>query len=432
MNRRLRRLAAIALSTQSLLAFALPASAAPVPAALTEQGRLFDGTGSPLNASVSVTFSIYADAAGGAPLWTETQMLTPDDGYFSAQIGADPSNPFPAGLWDGSARYVGVTIGNDAEMTPRQATGSVPYALLANDVNGDIHPKTISISGYGQVIDSAGNWTGEPSGLQGPAGPPGATGAPGPAGATGATGANGNDGAAGPHRARAGERIAAIAEARREHQHVGGLARGHGDEAVHLQQGEEGLVGKQQAAPGIGQQHRFARAAHGLADLRQLALGNQQAHRVDLHDDVDQRHAHGARQRQLGAGPGQRARARDPQPRGVGGGLLPRRRRRSARRGGGRGRRRADGRAGPDLVPGGHHPPRRPADHRPGRAGRQRQPPRRELARPALRSRLDRRALPRLPRPRSVAGPAAARAAPVLRRAVRRLRRHRRRHRSRR
>jgi hypothetical protein len=178
------------------LVVSAPAHAA-VPASLTQQGRLFDPAGAPLNGTVTVRFSVYASASGGAALWTETQALALDEGYFSAQLGA--TTPFPASLWDGATRWVGTQVGTDAEMTPRQATTSVPYALVAGDAVGDLHPTTITVNGV-LVVDATGNWVGPSTGLVGPQGPQGVAGAQGPQGtpgATGVAGATGPQGAAG-------------------------------------------------------------------------------------------------------------------------------------------------------------------------------------------------------------------------------------------
>jgi hypothetical protein len=79
--------------------------------------------------------------------------------------------------------------------------GSVPYALVAENVTGDIRPRSVTISGFGEVIDPNGRWVGDPSGLQGPEGPVGPTGPQGiagPQGLTGAVGPTGPQGVAGP------------------------------------------------------------------------------------------------------------------------------------------------------------------------------------------------------------------------------------------
>ncbi len=208
MSSRSRRLFAATLVVQATLT--VPAIAlASVPQSLTEQGRLFDASGSPTQGVVNITFRLYDAPVGGAELWSSgPQAVSLDDGYFSAQI--EP----PAALWDGNARYVGITVNADPEMSPRQAAASVPYALVAGDAVGDIHPTSVSVGGQ-LIIDATGAWVGPSSGLQGPqgpagpqgpvgpgaqgpAGPPGAQGVPGPAGATGDVGPQGPAGPAGP------------------------------------------------------------------------------------------------------------------------------------------------------------------------------------------------------------------------------------------
>src|SRR5580700_4448955 len=156
---------------------------ATVPQGLTEQGRLFDATGNPLNATVSLTFAVYSVASGGTAVWTETQgSVTLDQGYFSAELGS--VSPIPQSIWTGATLYVGVAVNSDPEMTPRQPAYSVPYALVSNDAVGDIHPTTVSVNGQ-LVINASGSWVGPSSGLVGPTGPAGANGAPGAAGAAG-------------------------------------------------------------------------------------------------------------------------------------------------------------------------------------------------------------------------------------------------------
>ncbi|MEO7330538.1 MAG: collagen-like protein, partial [Minicystis sp.] len=194
MNLRLPTLLALS-ALVPLLAISAPAAAA-VPSTLTEQGRLFDEVGAPLNTTVTITFSIYAGALGGPALWTETQIIALDEGYFSAELGS--ATPLPATIWDGTVRYVGIKVGADPEMSPRQSTASVPYARLAEDVSGDIHPHSVSVNGA-TVIDANGSWVGPTTGLIGPAG---AQGPQGPAGPTGAQGEMGSQGPMGPQGAQ--------------------------------------------------------------------------------------------------------------------------------------------------------------------------------------------------------------------------------------
>ena len=111
------------------------AQAAPaqtVPLTFTQQGRLLDDAGEPIDGGALVfKFALYASATGGTELWSEEQSITPDQGYFSARIGE--TTAFPSTLFDGSkgTLFLGVTVGSDSEMTPRQQLTSTPFSLLS-------------------------------------------------------------------------------------------------------------------------------------------------------------------------------------------------------------------------------------------------------------------------------------------------------------
>jgi hypothetical protein len=190
----MRHTTRLAAASIALSAFAYRAEAA-VPQTLVEQGRLLDVNGAPVNGGVTLTFALYSGASGGTALWSEQQMVTLDGGYFSAALG--DTTPIPASAFDGSARYLGISVNSDPELTPREAIESVPYALLAGNVNGDITPTSVSVGGT-TVINSQGQWVGPNSGLVGPTGPAGAAGPDGLMGPMGPTGADGAPGPAGP------------------------------------------------------------------------------------------------------------------------------------------------------------------------------------------------------------------------------------------
>ncbi|HLM74039.1 MAG TPA: collagen-like protein, partial [Polyangiaceae bacterium] len=161
---------------------------ADVPTTITHQGRLYDAANNPVKETTTIVFRIYDGLdAGALAIWSETHDIAFDDGYFSVELGK--TTPLDGKVFDGSVRYLGIQVGNDSEMTPRAAVRSVPYAILANDVNGDINPHSVSIQGFGIVIDESGQWVGDTSGLIGPAGPQGPTGPQGTQGSQGIQGA---------------------------------------------------------------------------------------------------------------------------------------------------------------------------------------------------------------------------------------------------
>lgn len=179
---------------------------APAAAQLLYTGELSDADGVPVDGVEGFTFAVYAAAEGGDPLWTEAHPQVPVvDGHFAIRLGDQaPLDPM---LFDG-ATWLGVQRDGAPEMTPRQAIAAQPVALLAHDVLGDIHPRSITVNGQA-VVDADGQLVaplapalldglrGEP-GPAGPQGEPGAQGDAGPAGPQGEPGAQGEAGPAGP------------------------------------------------------------------------------------------------------------------------------------------------------------------------------------------------------------------------------------------
>jgi hypothetical protein len=122
----------IILTGLALILSTLPAKAhADVPQKITYQGYLTDPHGIPIDDTVSIAFSMYPQASGGTALWTETQTVTVTDGEFSTNLGdTNPMNlPFDIPY------YLGITVGSDSEMTPRQPLTSVGYAFRAKEAD---------------------------------------------------------------------------------------------------------------------------------------------------------------------------------------------------------------------------------------------------------------------------------------------------------
>jgi hypothetical protein len=105
-----------------------------VPTLVSFSGTFTDLDHKPLPGIVGVTFCIYRDQQGGAPLWMETQNVQLDkDGKYAVRLGSTKSHGLPADLFaTGEARWLGVQAQGQPEQ-PRVMLLSVPYALKAAD-----------------------------------------------------------------------------------------------------------------------------------------------------------------------------------------------------------------------------------------------------------------------------------------------------------
>ena len=107
-------------------------------ACIAARPRVFDAGGVPVVGSQDVKFAIYDQELGGVEIWTETISIDFDEGFFSVRLGEQAL--LDEVVFDGSTRWLGITVGNDPEMTPRAAVESVPYAMFAGDVRGVLQP----------------------------------------------------------------------------------------------------------------------------------------------------------------------------------------------------------------------------------------------------------------------------------------------------
>jgi len=133
-------------------------STAIVPPLVNFSGVLTDLNGKPLTNITGVTFLVYKEEQGGAPLWLETQNVQPNKtGLYSVMLGSTTSTGLPADLFvAGEARWLAVQPEGQAEK-PRVMLVSVPYALKSRDAEtvGGLPPSAFvratpaSISGNG-------------------------------------------------------------------------------------------------------------------------------------------------------------------------------------------------------------------------------------------------------------------------------------------
>jgi hypothetical protein len=121
-------------SAISLMAQQASTADSVVPAVVKFTGTLNDADGKPLTGTQGVTFLLYNEQTGGAPLWMETQNVQADKGgRYTVMLGATTSHGLPADAFKGGeARWLAAQPHGQAEPA-RIFLASVPYAMKALD-----------------------------------------------------------------------------------------------------------------------------------------------------------------------------------------------------------------------------------------------------------------------------------------------------------
>jgi hypothetical protein len=111
-----------------------PPTTSALPRLVRFGGTAKDLNGNPLIGVVGITFALYSEQTGGAPLWLETQNATADSsGHYTVLLGSTKPEGLPAELFTSEqARWVGVQVSGQPEQ-PRVLLVSAPYALKAGD-----------------------------------------------------------------------------------------------------------------------------------------------------------------------------------------------------------------------------------------------------------------------------------------------------------
>ena len=144
----------IACIVAGVLMLMQPRADAQVPQKVHYQGYLTTAAGQPVTATVNMAFRLYNGA--GTELHTETQSVVVGNGLFNAVLGTNPALNLP---FD-APYFIGVTVGNDPEMTPRQALLASPYARQAASALSLAPSATVpatSITGTVGAAQIAGN-----------------------------------------------------------------------------------------------------------------------------------------------------------------------------------------------------------------------------------------------------------------------------------
>jgi hypothetical protein len=121
-------------------------AAAEVPQTINYQGRLTDSAGVPIDTVVSMTFTIYDSLVGGNQLWTEAHdSVNVARGLFAVVLGS--ITPLETSDTWRHLLGLGIRVGTDAELAPRTALTSVPYAFISlhADTAAFAHTAAVSI-----------------------------------------------------------------------------------------------------------------------------------------------------------------------------------------------------------------------------------------------------------------------------------------------
>ena len=107
------------------------AARASVPTVINYQGRLTDNTAqqNPLDATVTISFSVWDAATSGTSLWNETQSVQVVKGLFNVLLGS--TTPLPPEVFSGGAtRYLELAVSGET-LSPRQRIAATPFADTA-------------------------------------------------------------------------------------------------------------------------------------------------------------------------------------------------------------------------------------------------------------------------------------------------------------
>lgn len=135
----------------ALAGLTLATTASATPQLLTHSGRLLGVDGEPINGERTLITALFSGPdASATQLWSESQSETLTQGYYSTIMG--DSTPFPNGIFDGSVRWLGITVDGVA-LGARSPIYAAPYAFraqtadladIATNAVGDITPQSVT------------------------------------------------------------------------------------------------------------------------------------------------------------------------------------------------------------------------------------------------------------------------------------------------
>lgn len=157
MMRNVRLAMVMFLATACWLGQSPPLNAA-VPHLIHYQGHLVDSANTPLEGPYTLTFALYPAATGGTAVWQEVHTNIPvTGGNFEVMLGTGTPTPTPLSVDWSQGLWLGIKVGADPELAPRQQIASVPLAIRAEVAEGlsqAITPSLITPQGSGSGLDA--------------------------------------------------------------------------------------------------------------------------------------------------------------------------------------------------------------------------------------------------------------------------------------
>src|ERR1043166_4804649 len=111
------------------------------PGIINYQARLTDSVGVPLSTPVNLTFTFWDAESTGNQIgsgFSDTDLVTPNNGICSTDVGDDPGNPVPASVLASDSVFLNVNV-DGQNIVPRARISSTAYALDAFSIFGSAY-----------------------------------------------------------------------------------------------------------------------------------------------------------------------------------------------------------------------------------------------------------------------------------------------------
>jgi hypothetical protein len=119
---------------------------------ISYQGQLTDSEGNPINGDVDMVFRLYYEASDGTAFWIEehsgANAVPVEGGLFHVLLGS--ITPVDPSQLTGDV-YLGIAVGGDEEMTPRELLTSIYHAVEASGIAGDLDMGGYSVTNCSRV-----------------------------------------------------------------------------------------------------------------------------------------------------------------------------------------------------------------------------------------------------------------------------------------